>query len=66
MPASLERKGSVRTFWVSRLFRLYPLYLLVGRRLARRFDARFGPDRPPVRVLAAPAPALAGPTHPDG
>ncbi len=28
MPASLERKGSVRTFWVSRLFRLYPLYLL--------------------------------------
>ena len=26
--ASLERKGSVRTFWVSRLFRLYPLYLL--------------------------------------
>jgi peptidoglycan/LPS O-acetylase OafA/YrhL len=28
IPASLERKGSVRTFWVSRLFRLYPLYLL--------------------------------------
>ena len=28
MPASLERKGSVRTFWVSRMFRLYPLYLL--------------------------------------
>src|ERR1700734_4273227 len=23
VPASLERKGSVRTFWVSRLFRLY-------------------------------------------
>jgi peptidoglycan/LPS O-acetylase OafA/YrhL len=37
----------------------------VGRRLARRLDARFGPDRLPVRVLAAPAPALAGPTHPD-
>ena len=33
VPASLERKGSVRTFWVSRLFRLYPLYLLaVGDR----------------------------------
>jgi peptidoglycan/LPS O-acetylase OafA/YrhL len=33
VPASLERKGSVRTFWVSRIFRLYPLYLLaVGRR----------------------------------
>jgi peptidoglycan/LPS O-acetylase OafA/YrhL len=28
IPASLERKGSVRTFWVSRIFRLYPLYLL--------------------------------------
>ncbi len=28
VPASLERKGSVRTFWISRLFRLYPLYLL--------------------------------------
>ena len=28
VPASLERKGSVRTFWVSRMFRLYPLYLL--------------------------------------
>ena len=27
VPASLERKGSVRTFWVSRAFRLYPLYL---------------------------------------
>lgn len=28
VPASLERKGSVRSFWVSRAFRLYPLYLL--------------------------------------
>jgi peptidoglycan/LPS O-acetylase OafA/YrhL len=27
VPASLERKGSVRSFWVSRAFRLYPLYL---------------------------------------
>jgi peptidoglycan/LPS O-acetylase OafA/YrhL len=27
VPASLERKGSVRSFWVSRLFRLYPAYL---------------------------------------
>ncbi|HTX27869.1 MAG TPA: acyltransferase [Streptosporangiaceae bacterium] len=35
VPASLERKGSVRTFWVSRIFRLYPLYLLaVGMALA--------------------------------
>jgi peptidoglycan/LPS O-acetylase OafA/YrhL len=28
IPASLERKGSLRQFWVSRAFRLYPLYLL--------------------------------------
>jgi peptidoglycan/LPS O-acetylase OafA/YrhL len=28
VPASLERRGSVRTFWVGRIFRLYPLYLL--------------------------------------
>src|SRR5579875_535438 len=28
VPASLERRGSVRGFWVSRLFRLYPAYIL--------------------------------------
>jgi peptidoglycan/LPS O-acetylase OafA/YrhL len=28
IPASLERKGSVRGFWVSRAFRLYPLYIV--------------------------------------
>ena len=28
VPASLERKGSVRGFWVSRAFRLYPLFVL--------------------------------------
>jgi len=28
VPASLERKGSVKSFWVSRAFRLYPMYLL--------------------------------------
>jgi peptidoglycan/LPS O-acetylase OafA/YrhL len=27
VPASLERKGSVRSFWVSRLFRLFPLFV---------------------------------------
>src|SRR5881397_2950111 len=26
IPASLERRGSIRDFWVSRLFRLYPLW----------------------------------------
>ncbi|MBO0839095.1 MAG: acyltransferase, partial [Actinobacteria bacterium] len=28
VPASLERRGSLRGFWISRAFRLYPLYLL--------------------------------------
>ena len=27
VPASLERKGSVRGFWISRAFRLYPMFL---------------------------------------
>ncbi|RCG24463.1 acyltransferase [Sphaerisporangium album] len=29
IPASLEHRGDVRAFWVGRLFRLYPLYLVV-------------------------------------
>jgi peptidoglycan/LPS O-acetylase OafA/YrhL len=28
VPASLERKGSIRSFWVSRVFRLFPLFLV--------------------------------------
>src|ERR1700684_3507842 len=28
VPASLERKGSVGGFWVSRAFRLYPMFLV--------------------------------------
>jgi peptidoglycan/LPS O-acetylase OafA/YrhL len=29
VPASLERRGSLRTFWISRLFRLFPLFVVV-------------------------------------
>ncbi|MCG5215543.1 acyltransferase family protein [Streptosporangium sp. KLBMP 9127] len=29
IPASLEHRGDVRAFWIGRMFRLYPLYLLV-------------------------------------
>jgi peptidoglycan/LPS O-acetylase OafA/YrhL len=29
IPASLERRGCVRTFWVGRMFRIYPLWLAV-------------------------------------
>jgi peptidoglycan/LPS O-acetylase OafA/YrhL len=54
VPASLERKGSVRTFWVSRVFLLYPLHLLsVGIGLActccrsGRCTARAGTPRRP-------------------
>jgi peptidoglycan/LPS O-acetylase OafA/YrhL len=28
VPASLERKGSMRGFWISRAFRLYPMFLV--------------------------------------
>ena len=28
VPASIERRGSVRNFWIGRLFRLYPAFLL--------------------------------------
>ncbi|MER6825913.1 acyltransferase [Streptosporangium sp. NPDC000563] len=30
IPVSLERHGDVRAFWISRVFRLYPIYLLVS------------------------------------
>lgn len=29
IPASLERRGCVRTFWIGRIFRIYPLWLAV-------------------------------------
>jgi peptidoglycan/LPS O-acetylase OafA/YrhL len=29
IPASLERRGSVRTFWIGRVFRIYPLWVAV-------------------------------------
>ena len=55
VPASLERKGSVRTFWVSRLFRLYPLYLLaVGIAVALylvHFGSLRGEDSDPATSI---------------
>jgi peptidoglycan/LPS O-acetylase OafA/YrhL len=42
VPASLERRGSVRSFWVSRLFRLYPFYLLALVLLALLTVAHLG------------------------
>ncbi|MFD6555166.1 acyltransferase family protein [Streptomyces sp. NPDC058398] len=51
IPASLERRGCVRTFWIGRAFRVYPLWaavvgsvlaldLLGVARLGARFDGR--------------------------
>src|ERR1700761_9787679 len=42
VPASLERKGSVRSFWVSRAFRLYPMYLVAIALSALAYYTRFG------------------------
>ncbi|WP_399079056.1 acyltransferase family protein [Streptomyces zaehneri] len=30
IPASLERRGSIRTFWIGRIFRIYPLWAAVA------------------------------------
>ena len=45
IPASLERKGSVRGFWVSRGFRLYPLYILGIAVSLLAWKTGFGPIR---------------------
>ncbi|WP_248966128.1 acyltransferase family protein [Sphaerisporangium perillae] len=55
IPASLERHGDVRAFWISRAFRLYPLYLVViGVVLAMtwRIPLREAVPRDPATVAA--------------
>src|SRR6201996_6999284 len=42
VPASLERKGSVRGFWISRGFRLYPLYALAIVAAAAAYALGYG------------------------
>ncbi len=42
VPASLERKGSLRGFWVSRGFRLYPMYALAVIVALIAFEHGFG------------------------
>jgi peptidoglycan/LPS O-acetylase OafA/YrhL len=42
VPASLERKGSVRSFWMSRVFRLYPLYLFAVGGMIALWAVRIG------------------------
>jgi peptidoglycan/LPS O-acetylase OafA/YrhL len=56
--ASLERKGSVRGFWMSRVFRLYPLYLFaVGAMVvlwASGIGSLAGMDADPVTDSRSP------------
>jgi peptidoglycan/LPS O-acetylase OafA/YrhL len=42
VPASLERKGSVRGFWISRGFRLYPMFLVALVLSAVAFETGHG------------------------
>lgn len=42
VPASLERKGSTRTFWISRAFRLYPMYAVALILSAVAYKTRYG------------------------
>jgi peptidoglycan/LPS O-acetylase OafA/YrhL len=42
IPASLERKGSIRGFWISRAFRLYPLYLLAIVAAGAAYELGYG------------------------
>ena len=45
IPASLERKGSVRGFWTSRAFRLYPLYAVALVLAAVAYHTGYGTIR---------------------
>jgi len=73
VPASLERKGSVRTFWVSRLFRLYPLYLLAVGLAVALWLVHFGglrgagsdPETSVLSQLLMMSNVLAGPNLPN-
>jgi peptidoglycan/LPS O-acetylase OafA/YrhL len=42
VPASLERKGSIRGFWISRAFRLYPMFIVALVLSAVAYEAGYG------------------------
>jgi peptidoglycan/LPS O-acetylase OafA/YrhL len=73
IPASLEHKGSVRMFWVSRVFRLFPMYLvtisLVVLLSAVGQESLRGAESDPVNSVLAQllmmSDALAGPNVPN-
>jgi peptidoglycan/LPS O-acetylase OafA/YrhL len=45
VPASLERKGSIRGFWLSRIFRLFPLFVFAVAAALLLHDAGYAPLR---------------------
>jgi len=55
VPASLERKGSVRGFWISRAFRLYPMFLVALVLSAVAYETGHGTianaGRPPLAAV---------------
>jgi peptidoglycan/LPS O-acetylase OafA/YrhL len=57
VPASLERKGSVRAFWTSRAFRLYPMYaaalVLAAVSYATRHGTVDGAEHHPRTAVAS-------------
>jgi peptidoglycan/LPS O-acetylase OafA/YrhL len=57
VPASLERKGSVRSFWISRAFRLYPMYAvaLIGSAIAYQtgYGTISGAEHSPLSSVAS-------------
>jgi peptidoglycan/LPS O-acetylase OafA/YrhL len=58
IPASLEKRGSVRSFWISRFFRLYPMVALllvtviVLRRHNHYFPDPFAAQHPATSIAA--------------
>jgi peptidoglycan/LPS O-acetylase OafA/YrhL len=42
VPASLERKGSIRGFWIGRVFRLYPMFLVALVLSLVAYEAGYG------------------------
>lgn len=73
VPASLERKGSTRAFWISRAFRLYPMYLVAVILSVVAYKTHYGniagaEHDPPTAIaswLAMMPNVLSGPNVPN-
>jgi peptidoglycan/LPS O-acetylase OafA/YrhL len=58
VPASIERRGSIRNFWIGRVFRLYPAFLITI--MIAVLIARFGPGWVPASFGDQPATTVLG------